>query len=142
MDLIEKMIDATEQAIVAQTGFKKLDFSFMEADNIRLDFKDGFAVKPTTLEQAEGGVGFLFFRQSFRLSIFKKIYKHDARRKLFELTSELAKIFQKLYTIRVTGDDYQVVNIDNVSATEPEFDDTFVKVDVDFGALYRMTNVF
>ena len=142
MDLIEKMIEATEAAIQEQTGYTKLEFSLDEADNIRPDYATGFSVRPTSLEQVDGGVGFIFFNQGFRLSIFTKFYKQNARQKMFDLSSELAKIFQRLYTIRVTGDGYQVTNIRGVTSEGPVFEDTYVKIDVDFQAHVRMVHLF
>ena len=142
MDLIEKMLETTENVVAGQTQFKKVDFSLGEATDIRSDYAAGFAVKPTTLTQVEGGVGYLFFEQGFRLSLFEKIYKKTARAQLFKIYEQLAKVFQKLYTIRVVGDNYQVVNIKNVEADEPAFDETFVKIDINFVAHYRMTGVF
>ena len=142
MDLIEKMVKATEGAIIDQTGFEKLEFSFDEADNARSNYATGFSVRPTGLAQVEGGVGFVFFNQGFRLSIYQKIYKSNARLKLFELSAELAKIFQRLYTIRVSGDGYQVVDVRGVTADEPSFKDTYIQIDVEFVALVRMVNLF
>lgn len=142
MDLVEKMVLATEGAVIDQTGYTKLDFSFDEADNIRPDYSTGFSVRPTTLEQTDGGVGFVFFNQGFQVSLFVKYYKSNARPKLFEIYNELAKLFERLYTLRVSGDGYQVVDIRGVSAKEPVFMDTYLKIDIDFLALVRMTKVF
>ena len=60
MDLIEKMIEAIEAAIVDKTSFKKLDVSLGKVTNIRPDYDRGFSVMPTTLEQ-DPGVWALFF---------------------------------------------------------------------------------
>ena len=142
MDLIAKMVAATEEAVADQTGYTKLEFSLDEADNARPDYTEGFSVRPTTLEQQEGGVGFIFFRQGFRISIYTKYYRGSARDKLFSLYGELAKILERLYRIRVSGDGYTVVNIDGVSANEPVFHDAYIQVDLDLAALVRMTKLF
>ena len=142
MDLIEKMVEATEEVIEAEIDFKKIDFSFGEATGFRMDYAKGYAVMPTTLNQVEGGVGFVFFNQGFKISLFEKFYKNTARAQLFNMYEQLAKVFKRLYTIRVTGYGYQVVNIMEVAALAPVFMDTFLKVDINFIAHYRNTKVF
>ena len=143
MDLVKKMVEALETEVAAQTNLKKIDFSLGNVTNIRQSYVQGFLVRPTTLEQVEGGVGFLLFRQGFEISLFEKLaFRGDARQKVFELYSELEKLFQKLYTVRVTGDDYQVLNIDNVVATAPQYDDTYASLSINISATYRRTNVF
>ena len=143
MDLVKKMVEALEVAVAEQTNLKKIDFSLGNVTNIRQSYVQGFLVRPTTLEQVEGGVGFLMFRQGFEVSLFEKLaFRGDAREKVFELYSELEKLFQKLYTVRVSGDNYQVLNIDNVAATAPQYDDTYASLSINISAVYRRTGVF
>lgn len=143
MDLVKKMVEALETTVAAETNLKKIDFSLGNVTNIRQNYNQGFLVRPTTLEQVDGGVGFLLFRQGFEISLFEKLaFRGDARARVFELYIELEKLFQKLYTIRVTGDNYQVLNIDNVVATAPQYDDTYASLNISISATYRRTNVF
>lgn len=143
MDLVKKMVEALEVAVAEQTNLKKIDFSLGNVTNIRQNYVQGFLVRPTTLEQVDGGVGFLMFRQGFEVSLFEKLaFRGDARQKVFELYSELEKLFQKLYTVRVSGDNYQVLNIDNVAATAPQYDDTYASLSINISAVYRRTGVF
>ena len=143
MDLVKKMVEATEAAIEKTTSFKKVDFSLGDVDNVRQNYDQGFMVKPTTLEQAEGGVGFLFFRQGFEINLFEKLsFRGAARQKIFDLYSELEKLFQDLYTIRVAGDNYAVLNIDRVASTAPLTSDNYVALGIVFSVYYRRTHVF
>ena len=143
MDLIEKMIEAIEAAIVDKTSFKKLDVSLGKVTNIRPDYDRGFSVMPTTLEQDPGGVGFIFFRQGFEIRLFEKLaFRGAARQKIFSLYSELEKLYQSLYTIRVTGDNYQVVLVDQIAGSPPVYSDNYAMLSVSFSAKYRRTNIF
>ena len=143
MDLIQKMVEATEALVEAQTGFKKIDDSIGEVTQDRPNFTSGFAVRPTTLEQADGGVGFVFFNQGFEISLMDKLaYRGAARVKTFELYQQLEKLINKIYTIRVVGNNYRVDNINDVQAQTPEYDDNYVAITISFTAHYMRTGVF
>lgn len=143
MDVVKKMVEATEAAIVAQTSFKKLDVSLGDVTNPRQDYTRGFAVRPTALSQLEGGVGFIFFEQNFEIMLFDKLaFRGDSREKIFNLYQELDKLFKALYALRVTGDGYQVVLTRNLNSTAPMYEDNFVRLSVVFSALYKRQNVF
>lgn len=143
MDLVKKMIEAVETAITNTTDFHKLDVSVGRDTNPRLDHAKGFSLRPTALTQLDGGVGFLFFRQEFELILFDKLaYRGDSRGKVFEIYEELDKIFKTLYTVRVAGDNYQVVLTGGVEAAEPVYLDNYVRVNITFGCNYRRTGVF
>ena len=143
MDLIKKMTEAVEASVVAQTSFTKLDVSLGDVTNVRKNYTRGFSVMPTTLEQQPGGVGFLFFVQGFDLNLFDKLaYRGSARQKTFDLYEELEKIFQVLYTVRVVGEGYEVLQVVNVSATAPVYHDNYAMLTLSFGAHYRRKNLF
>ena len=142
MDVVRKVVAATENLVATQTQLKKLDFSLLFDANNFPDISSSFTVAPMALNQVAGGVGFLFFMQAFRISLFDKYYKREAREKVFELHEKLELIFQKLYDLRVTGNDYQMVNLGGIQTLEPVIADTFVRLDLDFSIHYRRTNVF
>lgn len=143
MDLIEKMVGALESVVATETNLTKVDFSLGNVTNIRQDYNQGFMVKPTTLEQVDGGVGFILFRQGFEISLFEKLaFRGSARKKTFDLYKELEKLFQKLYTTRVVGTNYQVLNIDNVVSDAPQYSDNYVSLTVRMSALYRRSGSF
>ena len=129
--------------VEAQTGFKRIDDSIGAVTQDRPNFTSGFSVQPTTLEQTEGGVGFIFFNQGFEITIMDKLaYRGAARAKVFGLYEKLELLINKLYTVRVVGTNYRVVNIAEVQAQAPEFDDNYVALTISFVAHYRRTGVF
>ena len=141
MDLVKKMVEATEAMIVAETSFTKLDVSLGDVTNERPNFSKGFSVRPTTLAQQEGGVGFIFFQQGFEIALYDKLaHRGAARDKVFELYEELEKIIKKLYGVRVIGDGYSVLNIVDVQGEAPEYSDYYVSLTISFGAYYRRRN--
>lgn len=142
MDLIKKMTTAIEAAVTQNTELKALDFSLALASNEREDIANGFSVTPTFLNQTEGAVGFIRFTQGFRVSLFLKYYKTDAQEKVFELYQKLENTLKALYAIRVTGENYQVVNINALEVGEPVVKHTFVQLDCEFSVLYTRTKVF
>ena len=143
MDLVKKMIEATEQLVVDQINFTKLDVSIGDVDNPRVNYDQGFMVKPTTLEQQGGGVGFVFFMQGFDISLYQKLrHRGSARAQLFDIYAKLESLLDKLYTVRVVGDNYQVVEILEVGADEPRYSDNFLSITLSFKAYYRRKNVF
>lgn len=136
------MIEALETMIVSATGYKKLDFSLQIDTNTLPDTNNSFTVMPVNTSQVEGGVGFVFFAQTFRISLFTKYYGKEAREKLYELYEKLELILQQLYDIRVTGATYQVVNLNQVVTNQPLIGDKIVQLNIDFNVLYRRTHVY
>lgn len=142
MDIVKKIVQGAEAIVEEQTGFKKLDFNIVDEANIREGFNDGYVIRPSLLEQSDGGVGFVFFDQSFDGSLFAKFYRTSSQERIFELHEQLVKILQKLYTLRVTGDNYEQVNLTSINAQMPTVTDTYVRLDFGFVARYRITGVF
>ena len=142
MDLVKKLTTAIEEMIVAQTGLHLLDFSLVLPSNTRESVENGFGVMPTVLSEGDETTGFMWFRQAFRITLYKKYYKKEAKQKVFELYEALEKILDKIYTLRVAGNNYQVVKFDNTSTTEPDVSDTYVSLELEISALYRRTGLF
>ena len=137
------MTQTVEDLVSTETGLKKLDFSFVLPSNTRESVDNGFSFMPLNLSESEGTVGFKWFRQAFRITLYQKYYKKAAQEKVFVLYELVEKILNKIYTdTRITGDDYQVVLIDSVQTSEPDVSDTYVAIDLEFSAQYRRTKLF